>query len=133
MLVSTSIRAQTTMEEYNYVTKGYKVQVESGLDMKKGYRFEDITSHKAKSADLGIILKTEFKALYRGVESKPCALLCIFSKSSETEKQYLCIPSFASSPEVWDLAMKRILDFSGEDQAAICIGFAILASYYSGK
>jgi len=27
----------TTLEEYNYITKGYKVQIESGLDMKKGY------------------------------------------------------------------------------------------------
>ncbi len=31
----------TTEEEYNYMTKGYKVQVESGLDMKKGYVMED--------------------------------------------------------------------------------------------
>lgn len=29
----------TTEEEYNYMTKGYRVQTESGLDMKKGYRF----------------------------------------------------------------------------------------------
>ncbi len=27
----------TTMEEYNYVTKGLKIQLESGLDMKNGY------------------------------------------------------------------------------------------------
>lgn len=27
----------TTLEEYNYITKGYKVQIQSGLDMKKGY------------------------------------------------------------------------------------------------
>jgi hypothetical protein len=38
--------APTTMEEYNYMTKGYKIQVESGLDMKKGYSFEDMGEHK---------------------------------------------------------------------------------------
>ncbi len=27
----------TTMEEFNYVTKGLKIQLDSGLDMKKGY------------------------------------------------------------------------------------------------
>ena len=36
----------TTMEEYNYMTKGYKIQVESGLDMKKGYFIEDMGEHK---------------------------------------------------------------------------------------
>ncbi len=36
----------TTMEEYNYMTKGYKIQVESGLDMKKGYSFKDMGEHK---------------------------------------------------------------------------------------
>lgn len=36
-----SISAQnikpTTLEEYNYMSKGYKIQLASGLDMKKGY------------------------------------------------------------------------------------------------
>jgi hypothetical protein len=30
----------TTEEEYNYMTKGYQVQISSGLDMKKGYEFD---------------------------------------------------------------------------------------------
>jgi len=34
------------MEEYNYMTKGYYIQVASGLDMKKGYYFEDMGEHK---------------------------------------------------------------------------------------
>ena len=29
--------AVTTEEEYNYMTKGYRMQLEGGLDMKKGY------------------------------------------------------------------------------------------------
>lgn len=46
-LDSSLIRAiPTTMEEYNYMTKGYKIQVESGLDMKKGYYFVDMGEHK---------------------------------------------------------------------------------------
>ena len=32
----------TSEEEYNYITKGYKVQVETGLDMKAGYHFKDL-------------------------------------------------------------------------------------------
>ena len=34
-----------TQEEYNYLTKGLKVQEESGLDMKKGYYFSKLLSY----------------------------------------------------------------------------------------
>jgi len=37
VLCENSFSQSTTQEEYNYITKGYKIQVESGLDMKKGY------------------------------------------------------------------------------------------------
>jgi hypothetical protein len=32
---------KTTEEEYNWMSKGYKVMITSGLDMKKGYIFDD--------------------------------------------------------------------------------------------
>ncbi len=35
----------TTIEEYNYITKGYKTMIESGLDMKKGYSFKDLGNY----------------------------------------------------------------------------------------
>lgn len=41
---SVTLFGQTTEEEYNYLTKGYKVQIESGLDMKKGYEFKDLAN-----------------------------------------------------------------------------------------
>lgn len=36
-LISLSAKAQTTQEEYNYVTKGLRTTLEQGLDIKKGY------------------------------------------------------------------------------------------------
>lgn len=38
--------SKTTEEEYNYMTKGYKMQLEGGLDMKKGYITDDPTEIK---------------------------------------------------------------------------------------
>ncbi len=49
-MFSTKVHSQTTLEEYNYVTKGYHVQLTSGLDMKKGYEFEDIDKKGTKCA-----------------------------------------------------------------------------------
>ncbi len=125
--LSTS-NAQTTMEEYNYITTGYRLQVEGGLDMKKGYRFVDLISNQTTSASTGAERTVEFKALYRQGEPKPCALMCILSNSSDSTKQYLCIPSTASTQDIWRVALKRISDFSDEDLASLSIGFAMVAS-----
>ena len=38
--------SKTTEEEYNYMTKGYRMQLEGGLDMKKGYVTDDPTEIK---------------------------------------------------------------------------------------
>ena len=44
--VAISVPAPTSEEEYNYLTKGYKVQIESGLDMKKGYALHNMGDMK---------------------------------------------------------------------------------------
>lgn len=86
---------QTTEEEYNYVTKGYKIQIESGLDMKKGYYFKDIKISEPNKS--GIQKYPQFKHLYREGEAFPCATLMILSKS-----KYLCIPHLKSNHIVMD-------------------------------
>ena len=37
---------KTTVEEFNYMTKGYLIQLDGGLDMKKGYITDDPTEIK---------------------------------------------------------------------------------------
>lgn len=49
----------TTQEEYNYMTKGYQIQLSSGLDVKKGYRIEDLYNFDANPYNF------EFKAFVR--------------------------------------------------------------------
>jgi hypothetical protein len=46
ILFTSFIYAQqsTTQEEYNYMSKGYQISLSSGLDVKKGYRIENITT-----------------------------------------------------------------------------------------
>jgi hypothetical protein len=36
----------TTEEEYNWMNKGYKVMITSGLDMKRGYFFDEDLFYK---------------------------------------------------------------------------------------
>jgi hypothetical protein len=78
--------APTTEEEYNYVTKGYKVQTESGLDMKKGYDFNEVAEETLGDYKFTVM------CLIR-VPKKEVAALLIKTKSANSGKTYyFCIP-----------------------------------------
>ena len=82
----TKLNAQpTTEEEYNYVTKGYKIQFESGLDMKAGYSLKDIGEWYLKFGDAsrGFV----FKGLYRGSDTRPCCVMAIYQKKINDKKK----------------------------------------------
>lgn len=94
---------QTTLEEYNYLSKGYKIQLESGLDMKKGYIIKDIS--ETNETFVGGFERTVlFKHLYRENESKPCATLMIQKRPDTGYIEYFCIPHKDSSLEIWQKA-----------------------------
>ena len=96
--------SQTTLEEYKYLTKGYKIQVESGLDIKEGYemKYGHTTIHRKSSFNRNI----EFKYLYRVEEEYPCATLLIMERTDTDYKDYLCIPAINSSSDLWEQAKK---------------------------
>lgn len=79
---------QTTEEEYNFITKGYKIQVESGLDMKKGYELVDLG---VKTAG---IRSVEAKALYRVKDAKKelSAYMLIYKNTDSKLVEYICVP-----------------------------------------
>ena len=127
--------SQTTMEEYNYITKGYKVQLESGLDMKQGYRFEDLNESSLASGDSSY-KKTDFKALYRRDESAPCAILCIFTNvvnGVTLNTDYICIPHLDSSKDLWTMTYKKIAEYTGDSSSALTLGLMHLVTHYSSK
>lgn len=121
--------SQTTMTEYNYLVKGYKIQQESGLDMKKGYTLY-------KYGDWGknygnFERKTTFYALFREKENKPCALLVILERTDTDYKRYACIPEYHSSKDVWNAAYK---DWQNTDlTSAYAWGMIQFISYQFSK
>jgi len=108
MLFAFSVaHGQTTQEEYNYITKGYKVQVESGLDMKKGYTLVDLGNWGLNAGSE--VRNCTFKALVRDGQKKPCAIMMIYKRTdiSNGATYYVCIPSPDASSEIW----QQTLDF----------------------
>ena len=50
LFLSASLVGQTTIKEFNYVTKGIEVAINSGLDMKDGYELRHISKTILKDA-----------------------------------------------------------------------------------
>lgn len=99
IFISVQLAAQTTQEEYNYLTKGYKEQIEKGLDMKKGYSFKDLGTFEYKS---GIELRrSEFKALMKEGDSKYRAILLIYRRVG-ADPYYVCIPTPDAPEDIWN-------------------------------
>ena len=106
ILISTIALSQTTLEEYNYLSKGYKIQIESGLDMKKGYNIEDVGDWSIFFDSRKFSRNASFKFLYKEGIDKPVATLMIQKRSDTDHVVYYCIPHIDSSEEIWDLAYK---------------------------
>lgn len=100
--LSVAAIAQTTETEYNYLTKGYKIQLESGLDMKKGYSFKNTGDWSVDYPNFKRVV--EFKALYRDNDSIPCATLMILKRTDTNFEEYICIPHYKSDASIWDKA-----------------------------
>ena len=132
LVLCTELYSQTTQEEYNYVTKGYKDQIEKGGDMKKGYRFVDITESSFATGS-SVQRKCNFKALFKEGKNKPCAILCIYTRSDNGFTDYLCIPTHDAQKEIWDQTFQKINSYSETGANALIWGMAKLASYYGTK
>lgn len=121
MIFSPILNGQTTLEEYNYVTKGYRVQVESGLDMKKGYEFAEIDTVSTK------IATAEVKILYRIKDSKKviAAYLIIYKRTGRTT-EYICVPNPNSDEEIMQKYMTALWDgYSEATSKGQLISFAL--------
>jgi len=106
---SPAIFGQTTLEEYNYVTKGYMVQIESGLDMKKGYQLEDIDKQSTKER------VAELKVLYRIKDNKKeiAAYMIVYNRSGN-KTEYICVPRPNSDEEINNKYLAKLYDGTTE-------------------
>ena len=99
--------SQTTLEEYNYMTKGYRIQLESGLDTKKGYQVQDLL--KISKNDYSF----DFKTLTREADDELAGIMVLAYSKVWDNRYYLAIPiknndlyqRFEDDVERWDKKM----------------------------
>ena len=115
--------SQTSLEEYNYITKGYKVQMESGLDMKKGYELEDIKSHTSgvRTASLKKLVKVN------AGKKQTVAYMVVYQKE-QNPKEYYCIPSPKSEKDILDTYWTALYNGSGDNSAKLQIIMFVISS-----
>ena len=95
------------MEEYKYVSKGYEMEIEGGLDPKQGYYFEDMETFRTEHSTW--FRATSFKILVRERGNKPAAIMMILERSDTEYVDYFCIPLYNSEQDVWDAAYEDFI------------------------
>jgi hypothetical protein len=97
----------TTLEEYNYMIRGYEMQISSGLDMKSGYKVDLINTVTRSDYSFS------FNALVRTEEDKLAGILIIATSEVSGRTYYLGMPinnaqlqqSFENDVKNWDERM----------------------------
>lgn len=135
---------ETTLDEYNYITKGYAVQLEQGLDMKAGYEFDDLKMgfnwpHTITTGDGGTIT-VEIKLLINKNKAYPeRAIMVVYNyiddgKAANSYSRYLCIPNNVNtgvsplSTELWNKYFDEIKYYDNNDLLALTWAYSKVLS-----
>jgi hypothetical protein len=101
------------MTEYNYITKGYKLDLETGRDIKEGYiMVAETPKLKLKLNGIERTLSVlEFQSIEEG---RTAALLIKISRTDTKYAKYYCLPHKKSSVEVLEKASTDFFnDYNG--------------------
>jgi hypothetical protein len=79
----------TTQEEYNFMAKGFKAMVESGLDMKKGYYLRDTLVLTASEGKYNI----HFVKMLREKDKSLAGIISIVKSQVWDKTYFLAIPA----------------------------------------
>jgi hypothetical protein len=112
----------TTMEIYNYITKGFAIQVASGLDMKKGYFLSEKFTRSTNSSDGQRTVKVN--SLVTESNFKVCGWMLIYQKSG-SQPLYFCIPTQSSDQEVWNKSFTDLRDSKLSTDAYLAYTWAL--------
>jgi hypothetical protein len=97
----------TSIDEYNYMTKGYRIQKSSGLDMKRGYELSNIQDITKGSYSFS------FNSLIRSEKNELAGILIIAYSNVSGRTYYLGMPinnpdlqpDFEGDVRSWDESM----------------------------
>lgn len=106
----------TSEEEYNYLTQGYKISLETGSDFKAGYELKKIDEDKLENYSYSYSLLVHKESN----KTKAVLITCKKDKEKEDKIVYLCLPfnngnlfkKFCLETESLGTTMKMYFDYS---------------------
>ncbi len=118
LFVSFGVFAQgTTQKEFNYLSKGYKDDLEMGKDIIQGYSIELLSSNVTITIENNKNVKRE-TSIYKftRVESEKIAAFLIIDKRFDNGAiTYICLPNASSDQNIWtqsrDMFFEKSKDF----------------------
>ena len=121
--------APTTDEEYVMGSVGYKMYMQMKVELKGGYKVEDIRDFEYGER------KASFKGMYRPAEKKPCAIIMVYTKLRGAP-EYYCIPTLDAPELLWDkFRMSLAGETDNKQEQLQFFGFALAKAMmlYSAK
>lgn len=94
-----SSNAQTTQEEYNYVTKGWKKHLDEGSDVKHGYEMIMIDEINSATKDGSKRSVSMYSFVKKSPVRKIAAYMVTYKKDNDPV-EYICVPHPESAPEI---------------------------------
>ncbi|NNC85207.1 MAG: hypothetical protein HKN75_03940 [Bacteroidia bacterium] len=118
----------TTRSEYDFVTVGYQIQLNTGLPMKSGYKLVNYEKCEFEHANVST------KALFREGDDKPCAIMLIYSERFQ-KPRYFCVPTKEADEELWKLYFaslepQRLTNNSWLQYMTYCAGNTIMEKHH---
>jgi hypothetical protein len=127
-ITSTAFSQNTTQEEYNFMSKGFKTMIDEGLDMKKGYFLKDTMSFSTSAGKY----QTTFINMMRHKDKTYAGTISVVKSNSWSRIYYLAIPAADTDGQI-DLAetlMTTITNYAW-DSAIKTAYLQALAEYMS--
>ena len=114
ILASGLTYAQTTQDEYNYMTKGWLTMQNQGLGNKQGYN----TSDKGKYVqDYGSYrLEVSVLCLTRTADNSTAGYIVMVHDTKKNNTQYFGVPTKNSDQGIWNQTITAIRTIYGKDQ-----------------
>ena len=112
--------AQTSMTEYNYLTKGYKLDLETGRDLKNGYKLVPLTKKFSQPVNSGVLSTVREVSVFKFIDiskGKTIALLLIQKRIDTDHTSYICVPSTKSVDAVRNKASNDFFELRETDSA----------------
>lgn len=122
--------SQTTIDEYNYMVKGYGVTISSGLDIKKGYQVKDLTTYSTASYTF------DYKMLIRDADASLAGVIVRATSKVWSNVYYLAIPinnqellkPYYKQLDLWDEPM-----ITAYSESSTFLNSELVKFYFSAK